>query len=95
MTYDVITGRRRARSKEFRQHVSTALCQINQRLSGPGALDDSSLAGVVMMCLLSSGTAQPATTRIHLAGLCRMIELRGGIDALRASNLLLAEKAFR
>ncbi|KAF4122550.1 hypothetical protein GMORB2_7542 [Geosmithia morbida] len=93
---DLYVGRpRQARSAEFRYHVASALRRINQQLSGANALVDSSLGGVIMMCLLSSACGQPTTAGIHFDGLCRMIELRGGIDVLRHTNEALVEKALR
>lgn len=90
---DFVAGRNSC-SRDYRHHVSMALRLMNERLSTTDGLSDASLASVMMLCLLSSIREEPWQTSIHFDGLCRMIDLRGGMEAL-SGNPALAEKAHR
>lgn len=81
-------------STEYRRHITLAMRLINEKLSSDKAVADTNLAGVIALCLLSSIREQPLQTKIHFDGLCRMIEVRGGMDELKSSPALI-EKAHR
>lgn len=90
---DFIIGKERC-SNEYRHHIATAMRLINAKLSGDQAVSDTNIAGVISLCVLSSIRDQPSQTKIHFDGLCRMIEVRGGMETLM-DNPALCEKAFR
>lgn len=87
---DFITGRE-LQSPEYRRHMTAALRLINDKLSSANAVADTNLAGVMTLCLLSSVRDQPLQTKIHFDGLCRMIEVRGGVDELRSNPALIGK----
>jgi len=78
---DYVTGKQN-QSAEYRLHMVRAMRLINDKLSSTNAVADTNMAGVIALCLLSSVREQPLQTKIHFDGLCRMIELRGGMDEL-------------
>lgn len=90
---DLIIGKEGC-SNEYRHHISSALRLINSNLSGEQAVSETNIAGVITLCSLSSIREQPWQTKIHFDGLCRMIEVRGGMETLSGSPALM-EKAFR
>lgn len=67
---------------------------MNHKLSGADALSDTALAGVMTLCTLASVQEDPTDLEIHFSGLCRMIELRGGLEQLEY-NFALMEKSHR
>ncbi|KAI6785944.1 uncharacterized protein J7T54_006283 [Emericellopsis cladophorae] len=81
-------------STEYRHHMTKALRLLNNKLSSDKATADTSLAGVISLCLLTSLRGQLAQTKVHFDGLCRMIELRGGMDEIK-HNPALIEKTLR
>jgi hypothetical protein len=81
-------------SPEYRQHIVKGLRLINEKLSSESAVADTSLAAVIALCLLSSVREQPHQTKIHFEGLCRMIEVRGGMSELKGNHALM-EKVQR
>ena len=87
---DFVTGRTQQTS-EYRHHMGAALRLINDKLSSANAVGDTNLAGVMTLCLLSSVRDQPLQTKIHFDGLCRMIEVRGGVDQLQSNPALIGK----
>ncbi|CAG9983258.1 unnamed protein product [Clonostachys byssicola] len=81
-------------SAEFTQHLTRGLQLINVKLSGVHALSDLAICTVILLCLVSSIRTLPSQTKVHFDGLCRMINLRGGLDQLK-ENPFLTEKAHR
>lgn len=90
---DFVTGKEQ-QSSVYCHHMAAALRLINDNLSSANAVADTNLAGVISLCLLSSVREQPLQTKIHFDGLCRMIEVRGGMDELKG-NPALIEKTHR
>lgn len=78
----------------YSRHLASALRLINGNLSSQNALDDTNLASVVFLCLLSSLREQPLQTKLHFDGLCYMIAARGGVDAF-SGNPGIVQKARR
>lgn len=76
-------------------HTSTAYALVNQKLSGPESVSDSSIAAVISLAIYQQVHHQHATGMMHLNGLYRMIQLRGGIARLLRENRALAVKALR
>jgi hypothetical protein len=81
-------------SAEFTQHLTRGLQLVNAKLSGVHALSDLAICTVILLCLVSSIRKLPSQTKVHFDGLCRMINLRGGLDQLK-ENPFLTEKAHR
>lgn len=81
-------------SNNFNHHMARGLQLINTKLSGIHALSDIAISTVIVLCLVSSIRELPSQTKVHFDGLCRMIELRGGLDQLQA-NPAFGEKAQR
>lgn len=76
-------------------HISKAYALVNLKLSGPESVSDSAIAAVITLAIYQQIHIQHATGLIHLSGLYRMIQLRGGISRLMKENRSLALKALR
>ncbi|KAH8170487.1 fungal specific transcription factor domain-containing protein [Sarocladium implicatum] len=74
------------------QHMARSLQLINTRLAAKDGLTDINIAVIVVMTQYARMSGQLDDCRIHLDGLNRMIQLKGGINAIRPD---LAEKVFR
>jgi hypothetical protein len=81
-------------SHEFTYHMCLGLRLVNEKLSSSQALSDTSIATVISLCLIYSMRQLPVQVIVHFEGLCRLIELRGGLNQLR-DNPTLVEKAHR
>ncbi|RYP93165.1 hypothetical protein DL770_000739 [Monosporascus sp. CRB-9-2] len=76
-------------------HISRAYALVNLKLSGPEAVSDSAIAAVVTLAIYQQIHHQRSAGLIHLNGLYRMIQLRGGISRLMKENRALALKPLR
>ena len=76
-------------------HISQAYALVNRKLSGPESVSDSAIAAVVTLAIYQQIHRLHSTGLIHLRGLYRMIQLRGGIARLMRENRALALKALR
>ena len=76
-------------------HISQAYALVNLKLSGPESVSDSAIAAVVTLAIYQQIHRLHSTCSIHLNGLYRMIQLRGGIARLMKENRALALKALR
>ncbi|KAJ8126663.1 hypothetical protein O1611_g6976 [Lasiodiplodia mahajangana] len=76
-------------------HMSQAYRSINQQLSSDEALSDTTIAVVASINVYDRLYGDPQKALVHLNGVTRMIELRGGIRELAKRNFIIAEKAFR
>jgi len=70
-------------------HLSQTCQLVNQKLSSPQALSDITVAVVVCICIYEQLRGDTQKRRLHMDGLRRMIELRGGIGELQQNNALL------
>jgi len=70
-------------------HLSRTFELINRRLSSRAAVSDATLAVVVSLIIHAAILHDPALRRLHMDGLCRIIELRGGFDTLLGNPHLL------
>ncbi|GAD92896.1 hypothetical protein BC1G_08780 [Paecilomyces variotii No. 5] len=77
------------------RHLSKAFRLINERLSGNDAVSDTTIASVLMMAQYERQIDQYSRSLVHMKGLRRMIELRGGIRQLTRINPRLTQKIFR
>lgn len=71
-----------ARSPVALYHQSCAYLTVNQKLQGEEALLDSTLWLVVILINQEQLTQRHDISNIHLKGLERLIELRGGLSKL-------------
>lgn len=69
-------------------HLGQAVSLVNQRLGTAEALSDSSLAVVNFLIVQQLLRESRTQAEIHLRGLQKMIELRGGISQLGQDNAL-------
>ncbi|KAF6845532.1 short-chain dehydrogenase, partial [Colletotrichum musicola] len=79
-------------SSKTLHHICQAYSLVNLKLSGPHAISDSAIAAVVTLAIYQQVHQQHSIGLVHLRGLHRMIELRGGIARLMKGNRLLALK---
>ncbi|RDW84262.1 hypothetical protein BP6252_01852 [Coleophoma cylindrospora] len=77
------------------QHISHAFRLINAKLSGDGAVSDTTIASVIIMSQYERLQGQYRQGVVHLEGLQRMVELRGGISKLTKNQHGMAQKIFR
>ncbi|PWY83801.1 hypothetical protein BO94DRAFT_586850 [Aspergillus sclerotioniger CBS 115572] len=87
--------RKPAISSKTLHHISQAYALVNLKLSGPFSVSDRAIAAVVSLAIYQQVHHQPATGLVHLHGLYRMIQLRGGIARLMQENRALALKPLR
>ena len=76
-------------------YISQAYALVNLKLSGPESVSDSAIAAVITLTIYQQIHHLHSTGLIHLNGLYRMIQLRGGIARLMKENRALALKALR
>jgi len=76
-------------------HISQAYALVNLKLSGPESVSDSAIAAVVTLAIYQQIHHLHSIGLIHLNGLYRMIQLRGGIARLMKENRALALKLLR
>ncbi|KAJ5584271.1 uncharacterized protein N7459_004071 [Penicillium hispanicum] len=94
-SYVDFLGRKSVISPKTLHHISQAYALVNMKLSGPSSVSDSAIAAVVSLTIYQQVHHQPATGLVHLRGLYRMIQLRGGIARLMQENRALALKPLR
>lgn len=73
-------------------HLSRTFAQVKKRLEGKDALSDSSLAIVISLINQEQIRNEQASAKVHIDGLKRMVELRGGLDRLSQDNQALGLK---
>lgn len=78
---------------EAMRHLSKTFRLVNEKLSRDEAVSDTTIAVIVMMSHYERLQNKLAQGLIHLDGLHRMVNLRGGISQLRRGGLAL--KIFR
>lgn len=77
------------------RHLSHAFRLINERLSGNDAVSDTTIAVVVIMAKYEDLQGQYHQGLVHLEGLQRMVQLRGGMSQLMKNMPALAQKILR
>ncbi|KAF6786566.1 hypothetical protein CSOJ01_15406 [Colletotrichum sojae] len=82
-------------SSKTLHHICQAYSLVNLKLSGSHAISDSAIAAVVTLAIYQQIHQQHSIGLVHLRGLHRMIELRGGIARLMKENRPLALKPLR
>jgi len=68
---------------------------LNSKLSGADALKDPTIAAVVAMTGYERLRGEYQKGFVHLKGIERMVELRGGISQLTKNQPGLTQKIFR
>lgn len=63
-------------------HLSNSLTQVRKRLESAEALSDSTIGIVMTLITQEQVRKQDKAARIHMDGLVRMVELRGGLESL-------------
>ncbi|KAF4970584.1 hypothetical protein FZEAL_10004 [Fusarium zealandicum] len=86
--FDFVTGQQTSAASNV-NHLGRALSLINDKLSSRDALSDTILASVIVLCSLENMRGDARKMTVHFEGLCRMIELRGGVAALEKNPPLL------
>jgi hypothetical protein len=81
--------------KEAMRHISQAIRLVNEKLSGKDAISNTTIAVVVMMAQYEHLQGQYRQGLVHLDGLQRIVELRGGISELKKDKPNLAQKIHR
>ncbi|TGO28341.1 hypothetical protein BPAE_0029g00720 [Botrytis paeoniae] len=76
-------------------HLSLAFRLINEKLSGNEAVADTTIAVVLTMSHYYRLQGQFSQGLVHLQGLERMVEMRGGISNLKREQYTLAQKILR
>jgi len=70
-------------------HLTRALSLVNETLDTPEALSDANIAVVNFMVVHELLRGAKSTALVHLKGLERMVQLRGGISALESDTMLM------
>ena len=91
---DFAIGTDEMSSPVTKRHYASAVRLVNKKLSGNQACADTAMAGVISLCILAGLREDNNQAKIHFEGLCRMIDMRGGMEAL-AYNFPLIEKIHR
>ena len=76
-------------------HLSKSMNLVCQRLSNDDAARDPTLAVVVMTAQYERHRGRYSQGFVHLSGLQRMVEMRGGIRFLLSENVVLGQKLIR
>ena len=77
------------------RHLTQTFRLVNQRLSRTDAVSDASMAVVVIIAQYERHRERYLKGLIHLDGLRRMVEMRGGISQLLWYNPSLGQKIIR
>jgi hypothetical protein len=88
-------ARKQEDAKEATHHISQALRLVNEKLSGTDAISNTNIAVVVIMAQFERLRNHYRQGLVHLDGLQRMVELRGGISQLKRDKPSLAHKIHR
>lgn len=76
-------------------HLLQTIRLINERLSGKDAVSDATIAVVVILAQHDRIRSRHREGLVHLGGLERMVQLRGGIMALSSYRPGLTQKLFK
>ena len=70
-------------------HLSRTITHVRKRLEGSDALSDSTMGLVMSLITQEFLRGRYMDARVHMRGLARMVELRGGLDSLQDNQPLL------
>jgi hypothetical protein len=88
-------ARKQEDAEKVTHHISQALRLVNEKLSGKNAISNTNIAVVVIMAQFERLQNHYRQGLVHLDGLQRMVELRGGISQLKRDKPSLAQKIHR
>ena len=77
------------------EQLSKAYKFTQRRLNSPKMTSDQAIAGVTILAIYQLVHGNFGVGLVHFDGLCRMIELRGGLAKLMDHNRALAQKPWR
>lgn len=80
---------------EATRHFSQTLRLINPKLMKPTPPQDSTIAIIVSLAIHSKLIRDPPKCSMHLDGLQRLVDLRGGLSEISESNRALLHKILR
>jgi uncharacterized protein YqfB (UPF0267 family) len=75
----------------FDRHFTTALRLTNKRISEDRCISNVAIACVEVLCCIALKFDNREQSKMHLEGLSRMIQLRGGLEHLEKSWFLAQE----
>ncbi|KAI1844503.1 hypothetical protein JX265_010002 [Neoarthrinium moseri] len=82
-------------SAETANHLARTFRLVNNKLSGPQATSNTTLAAVIALTQYERLRSQHRQGLIHLHGLRRIVEMRGGIGKLIQESPGISQKIFR
>jgi hypothetical protein len=94
--FDMILGRQQGCLSQF--HFSKTLRLLQERLSNPHdskAISDATIMVVVTLGLVAELIGDRGAAESHVAGMARIVDLRGGLEMLRYDNPRLPAKVCR
>lgn len=77
------------------EHLAKAYQITQKRLDGRKAISDEAIAGVTILVIYQLVHGYLDVGLVHFNGLCRMIQLRGGLAKLMKHDRALAQKPWR
>jgi hypothetical protein len=77
------------------RHFCTALRMVNARLSGRNAASNENVVAVLLLGLYERYSGSYGNGLVHLDGLCRMLDMRGGLQGFAQTGQGLARKILR
>ncbi|RSL45206.1 hypothetical protein CEP53_010881 [Fusarium sp. AF-6] len=80
---------------EATRHFSQTLRLINPKLMQPTPPQDSTIAIIISLAIHSKLIRDPPKCSMHLDGLQRLVDLRGGLSEISESNRALLHKILR
>ena len=95
MTAFPTSNRGRSHQTDRVRHLCLAIRLVNARLSGRDAVSNETVMVVLSLGLYERFQGEYRRGLVHLDGLVRMMDLRGGIREFSTSRPDLARKVFR
>lgn len=87
--YDTLAGQK---SESTKYHSYRTIQELNKQLADPEtALSDSTTTVIMVMALISACFGDLDSAQIHVAGLKRIVDLRGGMMSYKSRPLLQAK----
>jgi hypothetical protein len=77
------------------QHMCWALQMVNARLSGPDSAAEENMAVILTLGMYERYIGSSHRGLVHLDGLRRIVEMRGGVAGVARTSPLLAKGMFR
>ncbi|TKA74133.1 hypothetical protein B0A55_06832 [Friedmanniomyces simplex] len=81
-------------SVHSRHLLDQCLSLLNARILTPEGMNDGTLVAIASLAAMEHDRGNMRALDMHLEGLKRVVELRGGLDAIRATNSMAANVVF-